>query len=92
MLAKSIPDVKKIHPYTSAALEPLQVPKSVISQGSLEEQNLQNKYMYVYIQNGLQAIVQLGQQWLFTNGRSMNPVVVQSVRLDVSAGLMPAKE
>jgi hypothetical protein len=32
-------------------------------------------------------VVQLAQQWLFTNRRSKNPVVVQSTRLDVSAGL-----
>jgi hypothetical protein len=35
----------------------------------------------------LQAVVQLVQQWLSTNRKSKNPVVVQYTRLDVSAGL-----
>lgn len=33
------------------------------------------------------AVVQLIQQWLPINIRSKHPVVVQSMRLDVSAGL-----
>jgi hypothetical protein len=37
--------------------------------------------------NGLQVVVQAAQQWLSINGRSKNPVVVQFMRLDVSAGL-----
>lgn len=32
-----------------------------------------------------QAIVYLVQQWLPTNDRTKNPVVVQSTRMDVSA-------
>ena len=33
------------------------------------------------------AVVQLGQQWLSTFRKSKNPVVIQSTRLDVPAGL-----
>jgi hypothetical protein len=35
---------------------------------------------------GLQALVQLIQQWPPINGKSETPVVVQSTRLDVSDG------
>lgn len=54
-----------------------------ISQGSLEEQDLQNKSLYRkgIDQNDLQFVVQLVQQWLSTNKSSKNPVVVHSMRL-----------
>lgn len=35
----------------------------------------------------LQAVVQLVQQWLCTNGQPTNPVVVAHTSLDFSAGL-----
>lgn len=41
--------------------------------------------IYIYY-NGLQPVVLIVQQWLFTNGRSRNPVVV--MRLDVLAGIL----
>ena len=35
----------------------------------------------------LQTVVQLVQQWLSINGKSKNPILVQSTRLDISAGI-----
>jgi hypothetical protein len=37
---------------------------------------------------GLQARVQFVQPWLSTTGRSKNPVVVLSMRLSVSPGIL----
>lgn len=39
--------------------------------------------MSVYTHNGLQTVVQLVQQWLSTNGRLKDPVVVQFMRLEL---------
>lgn len=36
---------------------------------------------------GLQAMVQLTQQWQAMNGKSKDPVVSQFMRLDVTTGL-----
>lgn len=49
-------------------------------------------YVYIYIYILLewltkQAEVQLIQQCLYTHGKLKNPIVVQSLKLDVSGGL-----
>ena len=43
-------------------------------------------------ESGLQAVVQLVQQWLSTNGKSKNLVVLLFMRLDISAGLQYTPE
>ena len=42
--------------------------------------------------HGSQDVVQLVQQWLSTNGRATNPIAVQFMELDVSAGLQHRPE
>lgn len=55
-------------------------------------------YMYMdrkwVYSNGLQSVIldQLVQQWLSTSSMSKNPVVAQSMKLDISAGLWCALE
>ena len=60
---------------------------SYYTQGSHEEMDA----VYIYIRfiriAGLQAVVQLAQQWLSTNRTCRNLVFVQSKMLDFSAGL-----
>lgn len=66
-------------------------------QDSLEQQKLQNEFLHIQ-GVGAVRVVQLVQQWLSTDAKSKNPVVVQSTKMEVDTGilnkqaLMPAKE